>query len=859
MSFKTYRDIRLNINGNQIHANNLNLSQEADLSRPIQEGESLSNRNTSKGPIKNSLTFDFWLTGRDFFKDYIYTNQDYPLTGNINGLNFNLGYLENYSLRGKSNSPVLINVGLIVCDEISGLFNNINPSSPPINVQIFNFNEATLSDNNLNITDFQFNYRADIKPVYVQTESGNNINPYRIVFGPKEISVNFISDSQDLILPYTGQLYNLSLTCKNSAQTISEIYSVSGFINKKDFTISENDISQTSYSITQSHLNQTPIINTVDTSVYPTNNYILINSLNKTTNGFLSEINNNSLIERVILGDRDLKFNISRDISNDILTGYIDNLTVNGNLQLQTSEGIITYPTPISLNFPQTFVSGFNPLSGNFGNTITITGTNFNRIDTVLFNGVKANFKISINNTGNTHILTAAVPLNAEVGPITVLSTLRNKSGISNNVFYPQASIYGFNPVTGLWGETVTISGSNFSGISGLFFNGVRSPSFKVLNNNLITGQIPLTGAGYTKGLITISGINGIASSYNFYKPYFPITGISAISGTIANDMAIYCKVVDTGFLCPFNGGFKVSFGVVATAFYKSGDYALTGLIPSGYFDGQKIFIYEPDGVTQYTPFTGGIKQIGPPPIISGVTPNNLQLLKTVNLSLDGYFFKDFFGLPWYASLRGSGFTGNYDLNTIQTNSFGTQLTISDVNVTGGTGYYNLVVRNFAGSGIFTGIKVGKPINIANTLGTASHSPTNPVNYPPGNAINNNFSDYSATNAYRNERGAWWKVTFPTIQDIRKVKLTVDLPDKINFNFPNNVSLNSNLQGYVEYYDLGLNPIYGFNSGVDLFSYELNRISNPITGIKEVRIYGTGHSSSTIGNYTLALNEVEIY
>jgi hypothetical protein len=744
----------------------------------------------------------------------------------------------------------------MVCDEMSGAFTNWQPVSPPNNFEVFNFNSATLSENTLNITDFQFDYRADIKTVYTQLDSGaSNFNPYRVVFGPKEISANFTSDSTNLKLSYTGELYSLSISCKNASQTISENYSISGFINRKNFSVSESNISQTSYSITQSHLGQTPKIDSLDISTYPTNNYIEIYSPNNTTNGFLNEINNDSLINRVILGDRELRFDISRGVSFDTLTSYIDNNSVNGKLQVQSTNGIITYPSPLTLNFPQTVVSGFYPRSGNFGDVITISGSNFNRIDAVLFNGMNSNFKVSINNTGSLHTLQAAIPQNAVVGKITVLSTLRNRSGVSNDVFYPQGLIYGFNPITGIWGNTITISGLNFSGVSGLFFNNIPSPSFKVLTNNLITGQVPLTGAGYTKGYVTLSGINGITQSYNYYKPHFPVSGISTISGTIAEDMALYCNVVDTGFLCPTGGGYKVSFGnTVKGVFYKSGSNTLTGLIPSGYFDGQRIFLYEPDGVTTYIPYTGRIQQVGPAPFVGVSIPRSVERLAMMDFQINGNYFKDFFGLGWYVSIQGSGFTGYYNRPQFENNSFYNSINLTGVVITGGTGFYSVIVRNFVGTGMFTGLVVTEAINRARTDAVITKNSTS--TYSPLNAVNgiyNSNTDYYATNATNTNRGVWWKASFNNLYDIREVKLYLDnLPSTINIG---GVQRNKQITGYVEFLDAGNSPLYGYNTGILLSGYHLRRYNNPITGVKHIIIYNTGSSDLR----TMAFNEVEVF
>ena len=861
MSFYTARDISISLNSQSIFANSLSLNQEASIEHPYREGESTNTRNISTAPIKNTLSLNYWLTGRDFLKDYIYLKSDAPISGNLNGVNFSQAYLQSYGLNAQPNQPININCSFVICDELSG---NFTPNSSLVtnnNITPFNFNDCTFNTfNNYsaftidNIIGYNWNYRAEILPVYFQKESGLNfINPDRIHISKKEISAEIISDNVNIKLPYSGERFALELVTRHPSQSISEAFGISGVISKKDFSVSDSNLTQSSYTITQNHLNQSPRIDSLDVSTYPSNNYILIYSPNNTTNGFLSEINNLSLIDKVYFGDTDLKFNISRGVSFDTITGYISDNVVNGNLLLQSTNGIVNYSTPLTLNYPNISVSGFTPNSGNFGDLITISGANFNRIDAVYFNGLKSNFSVSINNTGEIDILKAVVPQNSEIGFITIQSILKNRSGISNQLFYPQSLIYGFNPVTGIWGNTITVSGLNFSGVNGLFFNNIPSPSFKVIDNKHITGQVPLTGAGYTKGLITLSGINGISKSYSLYKPHFPVTGLSAISGTSAEDMVIYCLAVDTGFLYPLSGGYKVSFGLQDTVFYKSGGFNLTGLIPGGYFNGQKVFLYEPDGVTKYLPYSGAIQQVGPPPIINSFNPLEFELLKLTNLTLNGLFFKDFFGLDKYITISGRGYTGNFTTTDFTKNNLNTSLTLTGLLITGATGYYNIYIQNFVGGTTVTGLKIIKPINIAQAYGTVSQSP-NSLLYPAARAVDGNLTTYSATMGHQVDRGAYWKIIFNTIYNIRKVNITQS-------NMPNDIRIGGYTipllrTGYVEFYDLGGNCLYGYNTGVSVTGYSLQKYSNPITGILEMRIYATGanETSSTIGFSNVEVN-----
>ena len=1129
MSFLNFKNVNLSLNGKTQFLQNLSLSQEADISQPYKEGENTSTKNISIGPTKTQLNIQYYLTGKCPLKEYLFANYKYPLSGRINeDLLFNLGFLQSYNLNAQPNSPISVSATILIAEPISGSMSRFLRNRPEIPQNtIWNFNDSIFSGANsdLNIINYQWTFENEIKPIYYQKDSDLfDISPDRIYFGPKRISVSLTSDSNDLLLPHTGQPIQLNLVCRNPNQNIIEEYPISGQLNRKNFDVSTEDFSKTSYSISQAHVNEQPKISFVNTGSYPASgNFIYIHSLNTNENGFLSNINNINFIERVIIGDDGINFNVFRENDYDIISGIIDEQTINGTLQLQTTKGIITHSPDLILNFPQIGISGFNKISGNFGDLITISGSNFYRIDNVLFDGLSSNFNVSINNTGSIHTLQAVVPQNATVGPITVQSTLRNRSGISNLIFYPQSVIDSFNPVTGVWGGTVTVSGLNFSGVEGLFFNGIPSPSFKVLSNYQITGQIPLTGAGYTKGYVSVSGINGISRSLSFYKPQFPITGLSAISGTSSEDMAIYCLNMDTGFLkeslpqyigenlmayyrfnnnandsfnsnhgtatnilysggivdnaacfngnyysnisninipqsnifntknvtisawiypsptfdntntqVPFtfhgtvlswtngsyrlgfwngnlqflnningsidnlevwagnylqtgkwhhiaatydgstkkiyisgkqivqknyfenmalgdsqlnigsNGGsfsykgkidevglwnkalnpteilniyqnsgydyvkrpeisYKIAFGDVNTAFSRSGtSNVLTGFIPEGYFDGKRIFLYEPDGVTRYLPYSGAIRQVGPAPKVDNIigasvaTYNSNDILTSPTpiltkyesdyFTLNGKNLKDFFGLPWYVMLSGTvGTTNVMYPEIIRTNNTNYDKLLVTGILTGSTGYYNMTIRNFVGSQTLTGIKLENSSNLASTHATVINTSSGPLStltvlapyeVSAGNAIDDNLDSYSATrgwNYYPVDREMFWLSSFKSNIDIYemriKIKSTPDRRDVAGTIYYKvyNCYIEPLLQG-VTFSQTKGSPLtynssycpYNYNTGHN-FSNDNDYIvtfKNPLTGINKLLIINSG-APGYPGN--LMINDVKVY
>ncbi|MBC7888027.1 MAG: IPT/TIG domain-containing protein [Ferruginibacter sp.] len=90
---------------------------------------------------------------------------------------------------------------------------------------------------------------------------------------------------------------------------------------------------------------------------------------------------------------------------------------------------------------------------------------------------------------------------------------------VSQQVF-PQVSITSFSPTSAAMGDTVTITGTNFTGAGTVSFGGINAISFTVVNSTRITAVVPYTISG------SVNVVNGgqTATKANFY--YLPLSGI---------------------------------------------------------------------------------------------------------------------------------------------------------------------------------------------------------------------------------------------------------------------------------------------------------------------------------------------
>src|SRR5256714_4899263 len=90
-------------------------------------------------------------------------------------------------------------------------------------------------------------------------------------------------------------------------------------------------------------------------------------------------------------------------------------------------------------------------------------------------------------------------------------------------------TITGFTPTSGSAGTSVTINGTDFTGVTAVSFNGTNAPTFTVTSTTAIQATVP---AGATTGPLSVTTSGGTATSASNFTILVPptITGFSPTS-----------------------------------------------------------------------------------------------------------------------------------------------------------------------------------------------------------------------------------------------------------------------------------------------------------------------------------------
>ena len=218
-------------------------------------------------------------------------------------------------------------------------------------------------------------------------------------------------------------------------------------------------------------------------------------------------------------------------------------------------------------------VTSFNPTSGPVGTSVSITGTNFTGVTGVTFNGVSASF------TPNTSTnLSATVPGGATTGPIAV--TTGNGTGTSSTSFTVTGgggnppTVTSFSPTSGPVGTSVTINGTNFTGVQSVKFGGTSATTYTVNSTVKITATVP---AGASTGQIAVTTGNGTGTSAGSFT--VTTAGAPRITGFWPGYGRTNATITITG--SGFTGANSVKLGGVSASFVLVSATSIRATVPA--------------------------------------------------------------------------------------------------------------------------------------------------------------------------------------------------------------------------------------------------------------------------------------
>ena len=237
----------------------------------------------------------------------------------------------------------------------------------------------------------------------------------------------------------------------------------------------------------------------------------------------------------------------------------------------------------VDVALPAPTVTGFTPTSGQPGTSVTVTGTNFVNVQTVMFNGVLApTFTVT-----NATTLVAIVPPTATTGPIAVMTLAGTGTSAASFTVIPAPTVASLQPATlsiarGTTGTlTVTLSAVQTTATSVTLSSSNSAvatvPGIVTVQANQLSTPVTVTAVAVGQADITAS-LNGTSASstISVVNPVPSITTLSPASLPSGSPNTIL-TVTGQSFVT----GATVTFGTTALVTTVVSATQLTATIPA--------------------------------------------------------------------------------------------------------------------------------------------------------------------------------------------------------------------------------------------------------------------------------------
>lgn len=192
------------------------------------------------------------------------------------------------------------------------------------------------------------------------------------------------------------------------------------------------------------------------------------------------------------------------------IVGKTVNLPSGGYPVLVGFKAVASYYTNDALEIPN--IVSFTPATASVGGVITITGTGFLGVQSVVIGSVvQTNYVVNSATQITVTLVSGTYPIGSTDIVVTTASGTGTKSGFT--YLDPTPTIASLSTTLSAIGNTIVITGTNFTSVLSVKFGAINAASFIVNSPTQITAVIADTGAAGTVQVATVYGTATSAQS----------------------------------------------------------------------------------------------------------------------------------------------------------------------------------------------------------------------------------------------------------------------------------------------------------------------------------------------------------
>lgn len=256
---------------------------------------------------------------------------------------------------------------------------------------------------------------------------------------------------------------------------------------------------------------------------------------------FLSGDNLGSTTGVLFGGTSATEIHISSTATSVSVTAWVPDNAISGPITVTNSGGVGVSTQTFTVT-PAPEITKIYPTSGKLGDSVTLTGRNFVNVSQVTFG---SNYATATPNVKSETEIDVTVPPGAVTGAITVTTDAGQAISETFTVessAAPTINSDGLDPTYGNTGTPVTITGTNFTGVTGATLGITKIPALRVISDTKMVVPVP---ANSSSGQIEVTNTEGTATSSQTFTIIDPPTinsnsPFSPNNGTVGTPVTIY-------------------------------------------------------------------------------------------------------------------------------------------------------------------------------------------------------------------------------------------------------------------------------------------------------------------------------
>ena len=256
MSFIKYNNVKLDLNGQSIYANDVSLSFSSNLT-PVYLSDDRS-AFTFKGSqdSASSISVSYYLTGADPLKNHISDDPTTGIGGNFCGLTFESGYLSSYAINVNQFSKIEVNADIDIYGDLAGEF--VKQQRTETGLRFLDSSDCTIGHTGIspedNLKSFSYKYSSSFASKYV----AGKIKPVEIRALQKKVSAEISHYHTGSNIPYSGEEASVNLVLNDKDGNEIDNYLLHGKVTSKSMSTSAGGLIESQSSVTQNLINDTP-------------------------------------------------------------------------------------------------------------------------------------------------------------------------------------------------------------------------------------------------------------------------------------------------------------------------------------------------------------------------------------------------------------------------------------------------------------------------------------------------------------------------------------------------------------------------------------------------------------------------